>query len=131
MQEKKEHEARDTGMAMVLICLLAMLVLGPEGWLPTAIILLVLTMTWPKLFKPLAVFWFGLSHRLGGLVSKLILTLLFFCVVLPIALIRRMLGADPLQLKWRQKKESVGDFSKCVKNSGCCRSFSPWSCSEH
>ena len=107
VQEKKEREARDTGMAMVLICLLAMLLAGPEGWLPAAIILLVLTMTWPKLFRPLAGFWFGLSHRLGGLVSKLILTLLFFSVVLPIALVRRMLGADPLQLKWRKKKEGV------------------------
>lgn len=101
---KSEREARDTGMAMVLICLLAMLVAGPEGWLPAAIVLLVVTMTWPKLFKPLAGFWFGLSHQLGKWVSKLILTLLFFIVVTPVAFVRQRMGADPLQLKWQQNK---------------------------
>jgi uncharacterized Tic20 family protein len=102
------EQAKDTGMAMVLICLL----LGYFGKFPkflgVSIVLLLLTMAVPKIFKPLAVLWFGLSHLLGQVVSKIILSLAFFLIVTPIGLIRRMMGKDSLQLKkWKQGRDSV------------------------
>jgi hypothetical protein len=95
-------------MAMVLICLL----LGYFGKFPkflgVSIVLLLITMAWPKAFKPLAALWFGLSHVMGQVVSKIVLTLIFFVVVTPIGLIRRLTGADALQLKkWKQGSDSV------------------------
>jgi hypothetical protein len=102
------EQARDTGMAMVLICLLLGYWNKFSHFLPAAIVLLIVTMAWPKLFKPLAVLWFGLSHFLGNIVSRVILTTLFFLLVTPIGLIRRLLGADPLQLKkWKHGRDSV------------------------
>jgi hypothetical protein len=102
------EQAKDTGMAMVLICLL----LGYFGkfpkFLPVTIVLLLITMAWPNAFRPLAGLWFGLSHLLGTVVSKVILTVLFFVVVTPIGLIRRWSGADALQLKkWKKGNDSV------------------------
>jgi hypothetical protein len=102
------EQAKDTGMALVLICLL----LGYWGkfpkFLPVALVVLLITMIWPKAFKPLAVVWFGLSHLLSSVVSRVILTILFFVVVTPIGLIRRLFGADALQLKkWKQGRDSV------------------------
>jgi hypothetical protein len=102
------EQAKDTGMAMVLICLL----LGYWGkfpkFLPAAIALLLITMVWPKAFKPLAVLWFGLSHLLSSVVSRVILTILFYLLVTPIGVIRRLCGADALQLKkWKQGRDSV------------------------
>jgi hypothetical protein len=102
------EQAKDTGMAMVLICLL----LGYWGkfpkFLPVSLALLLLTMTWPNAFRPLAVLWFGFSHLLSRVMSRVILTLVFFLVVTPIGLIRRMTGADALQLKkWKQGRDSV------------------------
>ena len=102
------EQAKDTGMAMVLICLL----LGFWGkfprFLPVSIVLLIITMAWPNAFKPLAGLWFGLSHLLGNVVSKVILSILFFLVVTPIGLIRRWCGADALQLKkWKKGTDSV------------------------
>ena len=102
------EQAKDTGMAMVLICLL----LGYFGKFPKflgfSIVLLLLTMAWPKAFKPLAGLWFGLSQVMGQVVSKIVLTLIFFLVVTPIGLIRRLIGADSLQLKkWKKGSESV------------------------
>ncbi len=102
------EQAKDTGMAMVLICLL----LGYFGKFPrflgVSIVLLLITMAWPKAFKPLAGLWFGLSHVLSQVVSRVILTILFFLVVTPIGLIRRWKGADSLQLKrWKQADGSV------------------------
>lgn len=102
------EQAKDTGMAMVLICLL----LGYFGKFPkflgVSIVLLLLTMAWPKAFKPLAGLWFGLSQVMGQVVSKIILTLAFFLIVTPIGLIRRWIGADSLQLKkWKAGSASV------------------------
>jgi hypothetical protein len=101
-------QARDTGMAMVLICLLLLYWGHRPLFLPLAIVLLLLTMTWPKIFRPLAVLWFGFSHIMGNLVSKVFLTILFFGLVTPIGLIRRWVGKDTLQLRqWKRDKSSV------------------------
>jgi hypothetical protein len=102
------EQAKDTGMAMVLICLL----LGYWGklpqFLPLSIALLILTMAWPGAFRPLAGLWFGLSHLLGNVVSKVILTALFFLLVTPVGVIRRWSKADSLQLKkWKKGSGSV------------------------
>ena len=103
-----KEQAKDTGMAMVLICLL----LGYWGkfpkFLPVSLVLLIITMAWPNAFRPLAVVWFGLSHLLGNVVSRVILTVVFFLIVTPIGVIRRWSGADALQLKkWKQGQDSV------------------------
>jgi hypothetical protein len=102
------EQAKDTGMAMVLICLL----LGYWGkfpkFLPVSLVLLILTMAWPNAFRPLAVLWFGLSHLLSQVVSRVILTVVFFLIVTPIGVIRRWTGADALQLKkWKKGQDSV------------------------
>jgi hypothetical protein len=102
------EQAKDTGMAMVLICLL----LGYFGkfpkFLPVSLALLILTMAWPKAFRPLAGLWFGLSHLLSSVVSRVVLTVVFFVIVTPIGVIRRWTGADALQLKkWKQGQDSV------------------------
>jgi len=101
-------QARDTGMAMVLICLLLAYWGARPRLVPLAIVLLLLTMVWPKAFRPLAGLWFGLSHLMGAIVSKVILTLLFFFLVTPVGLVRRWAGADSLQLKkWKKDRSSV------------------------
>lgn len=102
------EQAKDTGMAMVLICLL----LGYWGKFPqflaVSIVLLLITMVWPKAFRPLAGLWFGLSHLLSQVVSRVVLTIVFFGLVTPIGVIRRWRGADALQLKkWKKGQDSV------------------------
>ena len=95
-------------MAMVLLCLVLGL-LTDAGWLfKLAIPVLALTMIAPRVYNPLAVVWLGLSYLLGTVISRILLTAVFFVVVLPVALIRRMLGKDSLQLRQFGKgKESV------------------------
>lgn len=101
-------QARDTGMAMVLICLLAAWFTGRRGWELLAILLLVLDMTWPLAFKPLARVWLGLSHFLGTYVSKVLLGLVFFLVLTPMGLARRALGRDALKLsQWKKNDDSA------------------------
>jgi polyferredoxin len=102
------EQARDTGMAMVLICLLLAYWRGPSPFVPLGIALLLITMVWPRAFQPLAGLWFGFSHVIGLVASKVILSVLFFGLVTPIGLIRRWGGADSLQLKkWKKDRSSV------------------------
>ena len=94
-----EAQARDTGMALVLLCLVAWYARGLNALVIAAMVLHVVNMTSPRLYRPAAVVWFTLSHALGSVASRVLLAIIFFGVVTPIGVIRRMLGADSMQLK--------------------------------
>ncbi|MEI6125405.1 MAG: SxtJ family membrane protein [Pseudomonadota bacterium] len=101
-------QAKDTGMAMVLICLLVGLLGHRQQFFTISLVLLILNMTWPTAYVPAARLWFGLSHLLGTVMSKVLLTILFFVMVTPLGLVRRMLGKDSLQLTtWKKGRGSV------------------------
>ena len=94
-----KEQSKDTGMAMVLLLLLASGAFKREILVTVAMIALIVDMTVPRLYRPVAVLWLGLSHLLGTVVSKILLTLVFFAVVTPIGLARKLLGIDSLKLK--------------------------------
>jgi hypothetical protein len=94
-----KEQSKDTGMALVLLLLLGAYLLGRRGFVVGAIIVHVVNMTAPQLFRPAAVIWFGFAHVLGLVVSRVVLTIIFFAVVTPMAAWRRLTGADSLQLK--------------------------------
>lgn len=101
-------QSRDSGLALVLISLLLAWGASIEFFLLLAIGLLVVTMTAPGLFRPFAKVWFGLSHALGSVASRILLTLLFYAMVTPVGVIRRLLGKDAMQLKaWKEGGSSV------------------------
>ena len=106
-----KSQATDTGMALVLICLILFLYSQKTAAVLAAIVLLGLNMIWPLIFAPVAVIWLGLANILGTVVSKIVLTLIFYLVVTPVGLIRRLTGADPMKLKlWKQGPSSVFSF---------------------
>lgn len=95
-------------MAVLLILLIV------HYFIPTPKVLLMMAgvlvsgMVVPKLYTPVAFVWFGFSNLLGGVVSKLLMGLLFFAVVTPMGLVRRCLGKDAMRLKgWKKSDESV------------------------
>jgi len=102
------EKCKDAGLALVLICLLCY-----QAWkLPLlmllAILFLLVAMTYPPLFKPFARCWFALSTALGTVVSKIILGVLFYLLVFPVGLVRRVLGKDAMQIKaWEKGAGSV------------------------
>ena len=106
--ELTPKECSDTGMAMVLICLLAAWFTGVRTWHLAAIVLLVVNMTWPRAYTLAAKVWLGFSNILGAIMSKVILSLVFFLVLTPLALLRRMFGHDPmLTRQWKKSSDSV------------------------
>ena len=101
-------QSRDTGLTLVLIFLLLVYFCKLSQLIPVSIILLLLTMICPNIFRPMAWFWFWLSHFTGTIVSNIILSIIFLILVTPIGFLRRFIGADALQLKrWKKSKDSV------------------------
>jgi hypothetical protein len=94
-----KEQSKDTGMAMVLLLLLSSAAFKRETLVTAAIVALLIDMIFPQLYRPVAVLWLGLSNLLGIVMSKILLTLVFFGVVTPIGLARRFMGNDSLKLK--------------------------------
>jgi len=108
LQKLSTSQCKDSGLALTLINLVLALVISPLHFLPIGTVLLIVTMTAPRLFLPFAKFWFSFSNVLGNIVSRVFLTVLFFVMVTPVGLLRRALGKDSMQLKkWRESQASV------------------------
>ena len=107
-QKISPSQTKDTGLAIILILLLIVHFQGTPHLILPAIIILILTMTWPTIFKPLAHVWFWLSNFLGNIVSRVLLTLIFGIIVIPIGLIRRLSGSDQMRFKaWKNGQGSL------------------------
>jgi hypothetical protein len=103
-----KDQSRDTGMAMVLLLLIVFIARKREGYLFAAMALHVINMTVPQIYRPIAVVWLGLSDLLGAVVSKILLSIVFFVIVTPIGLLRRLAGKDSLKLRaFKKSKDSV------------------------
>ncbi|MCP5046507.1 MAG: hypothetical protein GY940_04995 [bacterium] len=106
LERVSKDQAKDSGMALVLIFLILGLFLKQRQFYVIAAAALVLNMVIPSMYKPFAVFWFGLARLLGTVMPKIILTVIYILLVLPVGGIRRMLGKDALRLKKFKKDDS-------------------------
>lgn len=94
-----KEQSKDTGMALVLIFLLLALATKRDVYLYWAIGVHILNMIVPQIFRPAGVVWFSFAHVMGIVVSKVVLSLIFFVIVTPIGLVRKLFGADSMHLK--------------------------------
>jgi hypothetical protein len=67
--------------------------------LPVAGGLLLVALVRPRLLRPAHWLWFRLGLLLQRVTSPTLLGLVFFGVITPVAIVRRLSGADPLRLK--------------------------------
>ena len=103
-----KKQASDTGMAAVLILLLIGLFTHNNLYYKIAIPVLVINMTFPMFYYLFAIIWLGFSKLLGTIVSKIILTIIYFIMVIPIGVFRRLLGKDSLKLsEFKKGNKSV------------------------
>ncbi|MFC1527435.1 SxtJ family membrane protein [Candidatus Neomarinimicrobiota bacterium] len=105
-----KNQASDTGLALVLILLLIGLFTQNNLYYKIAIPVLIINMIFPMFYYPFAVIWLGFSQLLGTVVSKIILTIVYFVILLPIGIFRRLLGKDSLQLS--EFKKGTGTVMK-------------------
>ena len=60
----------------------------------------------PKILSPLNRLWFRFGLLLHHIVNPVVMALLFFTTVTPMALIMRLLGKDPLRRKFDPEADS-------------------------
>lgn len=51
---------------------------------------------WPPALRPLHFVWIRLGHVLGWINQRIVLTVLFYAVLMPTGLIMRVMGRDPM-----------------------------------
>ena len=101
-----KKQASDSGMAIVLILMLISLFSGNPMYFKIAIPVLVMNMIYPMFYYYFAIVWLGLSHLIGTVVSKLLLSIIYFAIVFPMAMVRKLMGKDTLRLKQFKKSKS-------------------------
>ena len=67
--------------------------------LVVALMFAALTLLHPKLLSPLNRLWYQLGMLLGKIVSPIVLGIIFFALITPIAFLTRLYGRDELRLK--------------------------------
>ncbi len=105
-----KKQASDTGMALVLVLLLVGLFTQNNLYYKIAIPVLIINMIFPMFYYIFAIIWLGFSQLLGTVVSKIILTIVYFIILLPMGIFRRLLGKDSLQLS--EFKKGTGTVMK-------------------
>ena len=76
-------------------------------WLTAAAVLMVvLALTVPAVLAPFNRLWYRFGMLLSRIFQPIVLGLLFFVTVTPIALIMRSTGKDPLRLRFRENVDS-------------------------
>jgi hypothetical protein len=71
-----------------------------------AILFIALGLLIPTLLKPLQKLWMTLAVLLGWLMTRIILTILFYLVVTPIGLLAKICGKDFLNRKFNKTAQS-------------------------
>jgi hypothetical protein len=98
------------------------LIQGRPGWrvaLPPAVLFFAAAAVRPGLLWPLYKPWMTLSFVLGYFVSRLVLSIIYYFVMTPVALVLRLTGKDLLQMKkrnsgtyWIPRKKKPADTAQ-------------------
>jgi hypothetical protein len=68
----------------------------------TSILFALLATVAPNFLEPLNKIWFALGVLLGKIVSPIVLGMIFFFIITPVAVVTRVFGRDELLIKKRQ-----------------------------
>jgi hypothetical protein len=95
------------GQLCVLLMLVIFLYSNHRIFISIALVLLLINMVIPLIFYPFASAWFTFAEKSNSLSSVVILSIVFFIIVVPIGLLRKLTGKDNLKLKEFKKGKST------------------------
>ena len=114
--KSKKSDIRKFGITIGIIL---MIIAGFLFWkekesyqifLTVGTILFVLGILVPAVLKPIYWIWMIFATILGWIMTRVILSLLFYIIITPIGLILRFFGKQFLELKWDKSKESYWNY---------------------
>lgn len=68
--------------------------------------IVILAVIYPKILLPLHKAWMTIALLLGWVMSRVLLTVLYFIVVTPVGVVSRLFGKHHLDLNWNDPQES-------------------------
>tara|TARA_B100000945_G_scaffold213836_1_gene172232 strand:- start:340 stop:717 length:378 start_codon:yes stop_codon:yes gene_type:complete len=87
--------------------------------IPVSITFLVLGLLNSKLLNPLNLIWIKFGELLGKIISPLVMALIYFIILTPIAIFMRILGKDLLNIKfskvksyWIKREKNIGSMKR-------------------
>lgn len=103
-----KQQTREFGMLTVLVTSFLLLYLKQNNLTAVVFSLTLMTLLFPVVFYPFAVCWFGLSRIMGVISTWILLVAVFLIIVIPISLVRKMIGSDALKIKqFKKSRRSV------------------------
>ena len=103
-----KKQASDTALAIILILLFIGLYTHDTIYFKIAVPVLLINMISPMFYYGFAIIWLGLSNLVGSIISKVLLTIIYVFMIVPVGLFRKILGKDSLQLfDFKKSSKSV------------------------
>jgi hypothetical protein len=72
----------------------------PYAWVASGALFALGGLVWPALLKPLYHAWMVMALAINWVVTRIVLSLIFYVVLLPTALLMRVVSKDPLDRDW-------------------------------
>jgi len=87
--------------------------------------LLFFGLTFPKVLKPIQKIWMSFALIMGWFVTRVILAVLFYCVVTPIGIVARVFSKDSLGMKFDPRAQTywIPKPSQSDDKKGCENQF--------
>lgn len=60
----------------------------------------------PRLLSPIEWGWMKIAHALGYVMTRLLLTITFYIMITPISIVMKILGKDPLRMRFDREAGS-------------------------
>lgn len=96
------------GLTFTLISVLFLFYKTHHPFLIVPFISIAICIAFPALLKPFAFVFYNATEIVGKLLSIIVLSLVFFLIVTPIGVMKRLKGYDPMKRKaWKKDKSSV------------------------
>lgn len=97
----------ETALALIGILLIVFLLTKEIFLIFATLILVIITLLAPKTISPLAKVYFGFVKILGTINSKILLSIVFFGFLTPLAVLKRAFQGNYLQIKKPVKQSSL------------------------
>jgi len=103
-----KKQSIEFGLVAILLLTFLAIYFKENYFVVAAFFLALITIVFPAILSPFAFLWFGLSKIMGVVSSRILLTIIFFLIVTPVGLVRRILKKNSLKTDmFKQSKDSV------------------------
>ena len=100
------------GIFLLLLCIVLWIIDKPSALyiMLTGIASVLISLIVPGILKPIHRIWMQLSLSLGWVMTKVILSILFFLIFTPIGLASKLFRKEFLYINWNESKSSYWNY---------------------